>query len=350
MKFNTGRTAALVLVSIVVAVAAGAQDPEPIPTPQAQPAPAAPAPAPVDPESVVLTVNGEPIHMWQVNLMVPQVAATMRQQGMQANQQQIMQAALQQSVQARLLAQEARRRGLAADADRVAETMQRIESQSGGAEGLAANLERAGVTREQLRATVEEADLIQVLVETQIAPGIEVADADVDAYYADNPDAFENPEQVRARHILFKVEQDAPDEEVAAARSKAEAARERALAGEDFAELAKELSEGPSAPQGGDLGLFDRSRMVEPFASAAFDLAPGEVSSVVRTRFGFHVIKSEEKRPASTTPLDDVRDQIRQFLSNQKLGERVDALVAELGEKADIQQSGAPEAAAEPAE
>jgi hypothetical protein len=62
------------------------------------------------------------------------------------------------------------------------------------------------------------------------------------------------------------------------------------------------------------------------------------------------VIKSEEKRPASTTPLDDVRDQLRQFLSSQKLGERVDALVVELGEKADIQQPGAPETAAEPAE
>lgn len=341
MKFSTGRIAALVLVSIAVAVAAIAQDPKPAAPSQPEPAPVAAAPA--DPESVVLTVNGEPIYLWQVNLMVPQVAATMRQQGMQANQQQMMQAALQQSVQARLLAQEARRRGLEADADRVTETMQRIEGQSGGAEGLAANLERAGVTREQLRATVDEADLIQVLVENQIAPGIEVTDAEVEAYYADNPDAFQNPEQVRARHILFKVEQDAPDEEVAVARGKADAARERALSGEDFAALATELSEGPSAPQGGDLGFFSRTQMVEPFASAAFDLEPGEISPVVRTQFGFHVIKSEEKRPASMTPLEDVFDQIRQFLSNQELGERVDALVVELGDTAEIQQPGSPQ-------
>jgi peptidyl-prolyl cis-trans isomerase C len=312
--------------------------------PQEPPMPAAPVPA--DPQSVVLTVNEEPIYMWQVNLMMPQVAATMRQQGIQANQQQMAQAALQQAVQARLLAQEAKRRELSPDTERVAETMSRIESQSGGAEGLASNLEQAGLTLEQLRATVEEADLVQELVETDLAADIEVTDAEVESFYAENPDAFTTPEQVRARHILFQVEQDAPEEEVAAARAKAEAARERALAGEDFAELAKELSEGPSGPRGGDLGLFDRSRMVEPFASAAFDLEPGEISPVVRTRFGFHVIKCEEKVPASTAPLDDVREQIRRGLQDRQVAERVDALVVELGEKADIQQPGSPEPAA----
>lgn len=347
MKLHPGRTAALLFLAIAVAVVATAQDPAPSTPAPTQPAP--PAPATADPQAVVLTVNGDPIYMWQVNLMMPQVAATMQQQGIQANQQQMMQAALQQSVQARLLAQEATRLGLEADAERVSQTMERVETQSGGAEGLASNLERVGVSRDQLRATIEEADLVQVLVETRIEPGLEVTDAEIAAFYADNPEAFTNPEQVHARHILFTAEQDAPDEEVAAARTKAEAARERALAGEDFATLATELSEGPSGPRGGDLGFFDRSRMVEPFASAAFDLAPGEISPVVRTRFGFHVIKVEEKRPASVTPLDEVRGQLQQFLLNQKVGEGVEALVVELGEKADIQQPGAPQPAAEPA-
>jgi peptidyl-prolyl cis-trans isomerase C len=340
VKLFSGRATALVLVGTAIAAVATAQEP----APSAQ-APPQTAPAPADPQSVMLTVNGEPIYLWQVNLMVPQVAATMQQQGIQANQQQMMQAAMQQSVQAMLLAQEATRLGLKPNGERVTETMQSIESQSGGPEGLAANLARVGVTREQLLATIEEADLVQELVETQIAPGIEVTDAEIEAYYADNPDAFTTPEQVRARHILFTVEQDAPEDEVAAARVKADAARERAIAGEDFASLATELSEGPSAPRGGDLGLFDRSRMVEPFASAAFDLEPGEISPVVRTRFGFHVIKCEENVPASTASLDEVRDQLRQFLSNQQLGAQVDALVVQLGEKADIQQPGVPQTA-----
>ena len=99
----------------------------------------------------------------------------------------------------------------------------------------------------------------------------------------------------------------------AAAKAKAEAAHQRAVAGEDFAELAKELSEGPSGPNGGDLGFFEKQRMAPAFADAAFALEPGEISPVIKTQFGYHVIKVEERRGAGDhAPLKRLDERIRQ--------------------------------------
>jgi parvulin-like peptidyl-prolyl isomerase len=112
-------------------------------------------------------------------------------------------------------------------------------------------------------------------------------------------------EQVRARHVLAKADAGADEPTRAAARGKAEQAHRRALAGEDFAALAKELSDDASAAEGGDLGFFEKGRMVPAFADAAFALQPGEISAVVETQFGYHVIKVEApacRRCRSTRP------------------------------------------------
>ena len=108
------------------------------------------------------------------------------------------------------------------------------------------------------------------------------------------------------------------------------------LAGEDFAALATELSEGPSGPKGGDLGFFSRERMVPPFAEAAFALKPGETSDVVQTRFGFHVIKVEKRREAGTVPLAEVKERIRQGLSQEQQQKRIEELLNPLRENAKI--------------
>jgi peptidyl-prolyl cis-trans isomerase C len=312
----------------------------------ADPAPSAGEP---NPDTVVVTVNSEPVHAWELSLMASQVGANMGRQGQPPSQEEVLQAAMQQLVQTKLLAQEATRRGLKAKSDRVAETLQGIDSQSGGRDTLVANLKNAGLTYDQLAAAVAEADLVQVFIETEIEPKIAVSDEEVASYYAANPDRFGSPEQVRARHILFKAGPEATPEEQNAARQKAEAARERALAGEDFAELAKELSEGPSGPKGGDLGFFDKARMVEPFASAAFAMQPGDISKVVKTQFGFHVIKVEERKPAGTMTLDEVKPRLAEMLRQQRFRTELEGLVEGLAKSADIVvqpgMQGAPDAA-----
>ena len=171
----------------------------------------------------------------------------------------------------------------------------------------------------------DEAPLVRNLTDEEIA-----------SFYADNPEMFKNDAQVHARHIITAAGPDADADTVAKARAKAETARKRALAGEDFAELARELSEGPSAPKGGDLGFFSRDQMVPAFADAAFALEPGQISDVVRSGFGFHVIKVEEKRPAGTLPLDEVSDHLRSLLEQQQTGEEVGKMVEALADTATI--------------
>ena len=147
---------------------------------------------------------------------------------------------------------------------------------------------------------------------------VEVADDEVQAYYKKTQGEFFTPEKGKARHILIKVAPAAEETVAEAARRKAAAIHERAVSGEDFAELAKAHSEGPSKNQGGYLGFFERGRMVKPFEEAAFDLQAGEISEPIRTEFGWHVIKAETRVPAETLSLEASQDKIRGLLSDRK--------------------------------
>ncbi|CAA0102055.1 putative parvulin-type peptidyl-prolyl cis-trans isomerase [Starkeya nomas] len=130
-------------------------------------------------------------------------------------------------------------------------------------------------------------------------------------------------EEVRARHILFRADPD-NKEAAAAAEKKAKDVEARLKKGEDFAKLASELTEDPSGKQdGGDLGFFTKEQMVPEFATAAFAMKPGEVSQPVKTQFGWHVIKLEEKREKPVPTFDEVKPQIEQFLAQKAQADTV---------------------------
>lgn len=132
-----------------------------------------------------------------------------------------------------------------------------------------------------------------------------VNEESVSAYYQKNIVEGPKQEEVRARHILVD------------SREEAEAVIAAVKNGGDFIELAKKRSKGPSGAGGGDLGYFDRVAMVAPFSDAAFKLKKGKVSDPVKTQFGWHVIKLEDRRTKPTPALDDVRDQIYQILASE---------------------------------
>lgn len=143
---------------------------------------------------------------------------------------------------------------------------------------------------------------------------VEPTEAEISAYYETNLGQFQKPEEAHARHILFKVAPDASEADKTAAREQAAAALARAKEGADFAELAKELSQDATAENGGDLGTFGRGVMTPPFEQAAFALEPGQISDVVETQFGFHLIKLESKSPARTEPLEAIQGTIVEAL------------------------------------
>jgi peptidyl-prolyl cis-trans isomerase D len=154
------------------------------------------------------------------------------------------------------------------------------------------------------------------LVDTEaIRTATVVPEADIERFYNDNFEQFSVPEEIRASHILLRTE----GKDEAAVRPQAEAVLKQARSGADFAQLATKYSEDTgSAPSGGDLDFFRRGQMVPAFEEAAFALEPGGISDLVRSDFGFHIIKMTERRAGKTTPLDEVRPQIVEQLSEQR--------------------------------
>ena len=139
---------------------------------------------------------------------------------------------------------------------------------------------------------------------------IEITEKEIESYYEYNAKMYSQPKQVKAKHILFKVAQDDIKEVKNSAKERAGKVLEKARKGEDFAALAKEYSEGPSKSQGGDLGYFENGQMEPPFEEAAFALKKGEISDLVQTRFGYHIILVEDVKEAGMTPLEQVREDI----------------------------------------
>ncbi len=164
--------------------------------------------------------------------------------------------------------------------------------------------------------------LAQEFLRQEVAK-INITEEDVKTYYIANEKSFKFPEMVKARHILIKADKSASEEEKKKARGKAEDLLKKIRAGEDFAKLAAEFSDDPgSKAKGGELGFFGRGKMVKPFEEAAFSLNPGEVSGVVETTFGFHIIKVEEKKEAGVEPFETAKEKVRLKLVDEVTRER----------------------------
>ena len=146
---------------------------------------------------------------------------------------------------------------------------------------------------------------------------VEVTDLEIRNYYEYYIDTFKQPKEINARHILFRLSRKADQAEEKKVKKRAQAVLEKARQGKDFAALARKYSEAPTKAKGGDLGYFSAGRMVKPFDNAAFKLRKGEVSDLVRTNFGYHIIKVEDIKEARLKTLDEVRDQtVKSLITN----------------------------------
>jgi peptidyl-prolyl cis-trans isomerase C len=175
-------------------------------------------------------------------------------------------------------------------------------------------------------------------LDAEIAQKTKVEEEEINRYYEENKVKFEIPEKIKARHILIQVKKTAAEQEQKKAKAKLEKVLQRVRAGEDFAKLATEFSEDPgSKKQGGDLGFFTRGMMAPEFEKAAFSLKPGEVSDIVQTNFGFHIIRYEERKEPFVQPISAVREQLAQALLVEKKKKAVDEYVDKMSKGADVE-------------
>ncbi|MCX5645279.1 MAG: peptidylprolyl isomerase [Phycisphaerae bacterium] len=176
------------------------------------------------------------------------------------------------------------------------------------------------------------------LFESKFASTTKPTEADAKKYYDENTKEFQVPEQVRASHILIRPTDPNtdPNQAKAQAKAKAEDLLKKVKGGADFATVAKENSDCPSKAQGGDLGLFTRDKMVKPFADAAFAMKVGEISGLVESPFGYHIIKVTEHHDPNQTMFEKAKTEIIGQLTEQKMQEAIDTYVKSLRQSAKI--------------
>lgn len=237
----------------------------------------------------------------------------------------------------KLLSEAVDEQGITVSSDEVDARLADLETAAGGPEGFESRLSMMGVTRDELRKEVELGVAIEKLMESKTADQGEPGEADIRAFYDENPQQFERPEQVKASHILFMVQADATEEDKAAKREQAEEVLAQLQGGGDFAALATAHSDCPSSSKGGDLDYFGRGAMVPPFEEAAFGMKPGETSGIVETRFGYHIIKVEDKTAVGKVPYEEAKENIKQYLSGQDKQQAMTTVIEDLRADADIE-------------
>lgn len=180
----------------------------------------------------------------------------------------------------------------------------------------------------------------QKFMEAQWAGKINITEDDAKKFYDENVKLFETPEQVRASHILIKPDLTDPNTDPNEAKAKAEAQIQQLLKqikdGADFAELAKANSDCPSAARGGDLDFFPRGRMTQPFEKAAFELEVGQISDIVETQSGYHIIKVTDHKDASTVLFEQAKDDIINELTRKKQSDFAQEYIKSLKAEANI--------------
>ena len=239
--------------------------------------------------------------------------------------------ALDQAIGAKLLLDRAEELDIPLMAADIDAEVSKVVTQVGGPENYKKALDAQGITEVQFRKELEKGAKVNKLVEQACAGVADPTEDEVAKFYEAHKAEFVVPHQVLCQHILVKGSDDA-------ALDKIKAIRERIVSGgADFAEEAKKNSDCPSGQEGGSLGWFGRGMMVPEFDKVAFEMKKGEVSGVVSTQFGYHIIYKADEKGGGQQTLVDVHDQVKDLLRHEARGRAMDAFVAELRANAKIE-------------
>ena len=245
---------------------------------------------------------------------------------------------LEQMIDEKILISEAKRKKVKVNNKEIQDGIGEIRKRFGTEEEYNQELARQGLAEEEFRGQVKNQLMVMKLIDQEVkAKVVPSTDSEIEDFYKQNESEMVEPEQMRVRHILIKVDENTDKKE--ALKKIGEILKEVKKGKTSFAELAKKYSEGPSAPRGGDLGFFTRGQMVREFEEAAFALKVGEISNVVETEYGYHIIQCIEKKASEKKSLEEIRDYLRNFIFQKKMEERYEKWLRTLRDKVSITRS-----------
>ena len=286
-------------------------------------------------------VNGVAISMEQYTKELNVQLARVSQQGQQISDDQM--AAMKKNIldsliEREVLYQQSQKVGIQVSDQKVDDQLAGIKKRFPNETEYKNALSKMNLSEDEVKVQIKRGLSIRDLIDQQITSKVVINVEESKAYYDKNPQMFKQPEQIKASHILIKVDAKADDAQKAEARKKIEAVQQKLKDGGDFAALAKEYSEGPSSAKGGDLGYFKRGQMVKPFEEAALALKPNEVSDIVETRFGYHLIIVYDIKPEQTLTYADVKDKINQRMKQEKIEKEAVKYVDKLKKDAKLEK------------
>lgn len=285
----------------------------------------------VEADTVLVKINGEAIMQSEIDFMmnafvIPQYMFNNQGQMLPEDQRpQVVHNLLEELITERLVMQFAAQAGIVVNEGVLEQQFEAIKQQ------------QAHVPPEKLKALLRQKLLVQTVLQREVAAKIMISEQEIRQVYESRKEEFDEPEKVRVSHILAKVDSKASQEERAAARKRIDEILGKARAGQDFAALAKEYSDCPSNIKGGDLQFFARNVMVKPFEDVAFAMKEGEISDVVETPFGYHIIKLTGKKSARKIPYDEVKERLQKETLSQRASADAKQWVAELRARATIE-------------
>lgn len=308
--------------------------------------PIIPAPAAVNaPDTMLVKVDNQPITQAELDNELNQIQKMMKNRGLPPQQFEMMlknikPQILEGLVVRKLIARACEQEKVTVSPEEISKEIENFKASLPKKISLDDFLKQSGIARDAFERDVGEQLKVEKLL--KITPPTE---EEIKSYYEQNKAVhFAQPETVSARHILIAI--DAADDQAKkkAKQKKADDLRAQLVKGADFEQLARENSDCPSKARGGKLGEFPRGQMVPAFEEVAFSIKTNEISKVVETDFGYHLIQTIDKNPARTVPLAEVKGQIAFRLKGKQVQEKIEALVKKLKESAKLEYSPAGEA------
>lgn len=291
--------------------------------------------------TVVVKVNGTEITRGKIDRerdrLLSQLRGRVNPQQLAAMRDTIDKQAVEKAVNRVLFEEVIGREGIKVSKEEVDSKINEIKGNFGSEELFVNQLKSAGMTEEEFVGEVEAGLNFEVLYDREAAKVKDATESDIQSYYKKNADQFKQPEQIKASHILVKVDRNADEAVKVEKKQHILDLLNQVREGANFAQLAALHSDCPSKSRGGDLGYFGRGQMVKPFEEAAFSLKIGDISDIVETDFGYHIIKLTDQKDAREIPLEEVKDRVKNVIEMERKQQAILDYINELRDAAEIE-------------